>query len=117
VRQEWTDRGVPASSDRLAVDGLVAARALGGRWCIPWDHATQEIYRQKVAGSFRLKPVPPTTQRGQAAPRLTAAAEKSLTSTITPPRRPPGSANDGRTPLITSAAVERSDRAQGSASQ
>jgi hypothetical protein len=28
VRQEWTDRGVPASSDRLAVDGLVAARAL-----------------------------------------------------------------------------------------
>ncbi|MCA2216357.1 DUF5372 family protein [Jidongwangia harbinensis] len=28
VRQEWTDRGVPASSDRLAVDGLGAARAL-----------------------------------------------------------------------------------------
>jgi len=28
VRQEWTDRGVPASSDRLAVDGLTAARRL-----------------------------------------------------------------------------------------
>lgn len=28
VRQEWTDRGVPAASDRLAVDGLFAARAL-----------------------------------------------------------------------------------------
>lgn len=28
VRQEWTDRGVPASSDRLAVEGLTAARAM-----------------------------------------------------------------------------------------
>ena len=28
VRQERTDRGVPPSSDRLAVDGLVAARTL-----------------------------------------------------------------------------------------
>jgi hypothetical protein len=28
VPQEWTDRGVPASSDRLAVDGLTAVRAL-----------------------------------------------------------------------------------------
>jgi len=28
VAQEWTDRGVPASSDRLAVEGLTAARAL-----------------------------------------------------------------------------------------
>ncbi|WP_433386060.1 DUF5372 family protein [Micromonospora sp. KLBMP9576] len=26
--QEWTDRGVPASTDRLAVDGLTAARSL-----------------------------------------------------------------------------------------
>ena len=26
VRQEWTDRGVPASGDRLAVEGLTAAR-------------------------------------------------------------------------------------------
>jgi len=28
VAQEWTDRGVPASSDRLAVEGLSATRAL-----------------------------------------------------------------------------------------
>src|SRR2546423_13530215 len=28
VRQEWTDRGVPASTDRLAVEGLTAAREL-----------------------------------------------------------------------------------------
>lgn len=28
VRQEWTDRGVPPSADRLTVDGLSAARAL-----------------------------------------------------------------------------------------
>ncbi|WP_328414658.1 Y4bD/Y4pK family protein [Micromonospora sp. NBC_00389] len=28
VAQDWTDRGVAASSDRLAVDGLSAARAL-----------------------------------------------------------------------------------------
>jgi len=28
VAQEWTDRGVPASTDRLAVEGLTAAREL-----------------------------------------------------------------------------------------
>jgi hypothetical protein len=28
VAQEWTDRGVPASIDRLAVDGSTAARSL-----------------------------------------------------------------------------------------
>jgi hypothetical protein len=28
VRQEWTDRGVPASPERLAVEGLTATRAL-----------------------------------------------------------------------------------------
>ncbi|MGC5054669.1 hypothetical protein ACLQ2S_24820 [Micromonospora sp. DT48] len=27
-----------------------------------WDDATQEIYRQKVAGSFRLKPIAPAHQ-------------------------------------------------------
>ncbi|MEH1015766.1 hypothetical protein V6U90_21965 [Micromonospora sp. CPCC 206060] len=36
----------------------VAAHADRGcdAWCIPWDAQTQEIYRQKVADSFRLKP-------------------------------------------------------------
>jgi hypothetical protein len=33
-----------------------------GRWCIPWDPAMQEIYRQKVANSFRLKPRPPVSE-------------------------------------------------------
>jgi Family of unknown function (DUF5372) len=28
VAQDWTDRGVPASSDRLAIEGLSATRAL-----------------------------------------------------------------------------------------
>jgi hypothetical protein len=28
LRQEWTDRGVPAGEQRLAVDGLAALRAV-----------------------------------------------------------------------------------------
>lgn len=30
--------------------------AMYGRWCIPWDHATEAVYRAKVAASVRLKP-------------------------------------------------------------
>jgi DNA invertase Pin-like site-specific DNA recombinase len=41
--------------------GHVPASTRAGRWCIPWDAQTQEIYRQKVASSFRLKPTPPAT--------------------------------------------------------
>lgn len=37
-------------------DGQAVIVAVPGRWCIPWDPATQEIYRHKVAKSFRLKP-------------------------------------------------------------
>ena len=37
----------------------VPANTRAGRWCIPWDAETHEIYRQKVANSFRLKPNPP----------------------------------------------------------
>ena len=40
--------------------GQVPANTRAGRWCIPWDAQTQEIYRQKVANSFRLKPTPVT---------------------------------------------------------
>jgi len=32
----------------------------------PWDAATQEIYRQKLANSFRLKPKPPIAEVGDA---------------------------------------------------
>ncbi len=30
--------------------------AMYGRWCIPWDEATETCYRAKVAASIRLKP-------------------------------------------------------------
>jgi DNA invertase Pin-like site-specific DNA recombinase len=41
-----------------------ARKGASGRWCIPWDPATQALYRQKVAESFRLKPTQPTTAGG-----------------------------------------------------
>jgi hypothetical protein len=37
---------------------LPARRGAAGRWCIPWDEATQELYRQQVANSFRVRRVP-----------------------------------------------------------
>jgi hypothetical protein len=39
--------------------GQVPANTRAGRWCIPWDADTREVYRQKVASSFRLKSRPP----------------------------------------------------------
>lgn len=33
---------------------LPARRGAAGRWCIPWDETTQELYRQQVARSFRV---------------------------------------------------------------
>ncbi len=39
--------------------GQVPTLVRAGRWCIPWDPETQEVYRQKLAHSFRLKPNPP----------------------------------------------------------
>jgi len=41
--------------------GQVPSNTRAGRWCIPWDAATEEVYRQKVASSFRLKPSQPAT--------------------------------------------------------
>src|SRR5436190_7483698 len=60
VKQVATELGIPADAvyNWLAHGQVPARRGPSGRWCIPWDSATQEIYRQKVAGSFRLKPVP-----------------------------------------------------------
>ena len=37
-----------------------ARRDPSGRWCIPWDPETQQIYRQKVARSFRHTPKNPS---------------------------------------------------------
>ena len=46
------------TATRPRVRQVPARRGPSGRWCIPWDPATREIYRQ-VAGSFRLNPVLP----------------------------------------------------------
>jgi DNA invertase Pin-like site-specific DNA recombinase len=61
VKQAAAELGIPADAvyNWLAHGQVPARQGPSGRWCIPWDPATQEIYRQKVAGSFRLKPVPP----------------------------------------------------------
>lgn len=40
---------------------LPARRGAAGRWCISWDEATQELYRQQVANSFRVTRTVPTT--------------------------------------------------------
>ncbi|MEU5943770.1 recombinase family protein [Micromonospora sp. NPDC047548] len=60
VKQAAQLLGIPADAiyNWLRL-GQVPASTRAGRWCIPWDAQTQEIYRQKVASSFRLKPTPP----------------------------------------------------------
>ncbi|MGH9061381.1 MAG: recombinase family protein, partial [Acidimicrobiales bacterium] len=40
---------------------LPARRGTAGRWCIPWDEATQQLYRQQIANSFRVTRTTPTT--------------------------------------------------------
>jgi hypothetical protein len=63
VKQAAAELGIPADAvyNWLRLGQVPARRGPSGRWCIPWDPATQEIYRQKVAGSFRLKPTNPPT--------------------------------------------------------
>jgi hypothetical protein len=62
VKQAAAELGIPADAvyHWLRLGQVPARRGPSGRWCIPWDAATREIYRQKVAGSFRLNPVLPT---------------------------------------------------------
>jgi hypothetical protein len=62
VKQAAAELGIPADAvyNWLRLGQVPARRGPSGRWCIPWDAATREIYRQKVAGSFRLNPVLPT---------------------------------------------------------
>jgi hypothetical protein len=57
VKQAAQLLGIPADAiyNWLRL-GQVPANTRAGRWCIPWDAQTQEIYRQKIANSFRLKP-------------------------------------------------------------
>lgn len=61
VKQAAAELGIPADAvyNWLRLGQVPARRGPSGRWCIPWDPATQEIYRQKVAGSFRLTPTLP----------------------------------------------------------
>ena len=65
VKQAAQNLGIPADAiyNWLRL-GQVPAITRAGRWCIPWDAETQEIYRQKVAGSFRLKPRAPVAGDG-----------------------------------------------------
>jgi DNA invertase Pin-like site-specific DNA recombinase len=64
VKQAAAELGIPADAvyNWLRLGQVPARRGPSGRWCIPWDPATQEVYRQKVAGSFRLNPVLPAKQ-------------------------------------------------------
>jgi hypothetical protein len=61
VKQAAAELGIPADAvyNWLANGQVPARRGPARRWCIPSDPTTQEIYRQKVAKSFRLKPGPP----------------------------------------------------------
>jgi hypothetical protein len=58
VKQAAAELGIPADAiyNWLSNGQAPARRGPSGRWCIPWDADTQEVYRQKVAASFRLKP-------------------------------------------------------------
>jgi hypothetical protein len=64
--------GIPADAiyNRLRL-GQVPASTRAGRWCIPWDADAQEVYRQKVARSFRLKPNPPVADTHHSSPSAT----------------------------------------------
>lgn len=61
VKQAAAEPGISADAvyNWLRLGQVPARRGPSGRWRIPWDPATQEIYRQKIANSFRLEPVPP----------------------------------------------------------
>jgi hypothetical protein len=61
VKQAAAELGIPADAvyNWLRLGQVPARRGPSGRWCIPWDPVTREIYQQKVAGSFRLNPVVP----------------------------------------------------------
>jgi hypothetical protein len=59
VKQAAAELGIPADAvyNWLRPGQVPARRGPSGGWCIPWDPATQEIYRQKVDNSVRLKPI------------------------------------------------------------
>ncbi|WP_159104673.1 hypothetical protein [Plantactinospora sp. BB1] len=52
VKQAATELGIPADAvyNWLRLGQVPARRGPRGRWCIPWDPATREIYRQDEEG-------------------------------------------------------------------
>ena len=65
VKQAAQIFGIPADAiyNWLRL-GQVPANTRTARWRIPWDTKSQEVYRQTVADSFRLKPKPPVEGDG-----------------------------------------------------
>jgi len=66
VQQAAAELGITADAitNWLRHGQAPARKAASGRWAIPWDPATEAIYRQKVTASFRLKRAQPTTAGG-----------------------------------------------------
>jgi hypothetical protein len=53
IKQAAAELGIPADVvyNWLAHGQVPARRGPSGRWCIPWDRATQEIYRRAAGTS------------------------------------------------------------------
>jgi excisionase family DNA binding protein len=71
VKEAAAQLGIPADAvyNWLAHDQVPARRARGGRWCIPWDPATQETTARKSparSGSGRTGPEPDRTNAWRA---------------------------------------------------
>lgn len=66
IAQAATKLGVSAHAvgNWIRKGWLPARRGAAGRWCIPWDEATQDLYRQQVANSTRVKRTQPTPAGG-----------------------------------------------------
>jgi hypothetical protein len=56
VKDVAAQLGIPADAvyNWVRLGQVPARRGPSGPWCIPWDPATQETCRQKLASSFRL---------------------------------------------------------------
>ncbi|MEY9895810.1 DNA invertase Pin-like site-specific DNA recombinase [Catenulispora sp. MAP12-49] len=68
VRQAAAELGISADAVYYWLHNaqVPARKDPSGRWCIPWTADNQQIYRQRLAESFRLDPETPTTTTGGA---------------------------------------------------
>ena len=73
VKHAAAQLGIPASAvyNWLVKGQIPGRRSPGGRWCIPWDPQTQQIYRDKVTKSCRLKQTKPAANGDPDRTRLT----------------------------------------------